>query len=54
MDKYIKAETHFDRIKSMDVDEFVDWVLFVAPKIARCYTQSTTGLKQYLQSDKNT
>lgn len=41
--------SNFERIKKMSVEEFVEWVLFDAIEIARQYTQSTTGLQDWLE-----
>ena len=43
--------TNFEKVKAMSIEQFVDWVLFEAPHIARQYTQSTTGLAQWLKSE---
>lgn len=43
--------TNFERIKAMDVEQFVEWVLFEAHLIARQYTQSTLGLAQWLERE---
>ena len=43
--------TNFEKIKTMSVEKFVEWVIFEAPSICRQYTQSTTGLAQWLESE---
>ena len=40
--------TNYDRIKSMSVEEFANFVLYEAHKIYSQYTNSLTGFQQWL------
>lgn len=44
-------KTQFDQLKDMSVEQFVEWVLYDAPMIARQYTHSEYGLKQWLERE---